>query len=161
MDLGVRLLEGHVGQALFGAEAAGPFQHGRGEIDADRASGDGGASGLACGQPRAAADVEHTVVSAHAGSDPEVFVVQAQFSVVVEQAGLVGLVGLVGHRGHRILSLSASVAMTTSLWWRRRRSVTMREVGWWVRVVCRIEGAVCATTPDPGAPKAAPTRNPG
>ena len=87
VNLGVRLLVGDVGQSLVVAELTGPFEHWRGEIDAYRASGDGGAGGLARGLACATADVEHTVARADAGSGAEEFVVQAQFRVVVEQVG--------------------------------------------------------------------------
>ena len=87
MDLGVRLLEGDVGQSLVGAELTGPFEHRRGDVDAQCAPFDGGTGGLARGQSCATADVEHVVAGADAGSGAEVFVVQAQFRVVVELVG--------------------------------------------------------------------------
>ena len=105
VNLGVRLLVGDVGQSLVVAELTGPFEHWRGEVDAYRASGDGGAGGLARGLARATADVEHTVARADAGSGAEEFVVQTQFRVVVEQ---------VGHHRHRILSIPISTGPSRS-----------------------------------------------
>ncbi|MDT7662164.1 MAG: hypothetical protein QOD04_1720, partial [Pseudonocardiales bacterium] len=75
VNLGVRLLVGDVGQSLVVAELTGPIEHWRAEIDAHRASGDGGAGGLARGLACATTDVEHTVARANAGSDAKELVV--------------------------------------------------------------------------------------
>jgi hypothetical protein len=88
VHLGVGLQEADVGQALLPAEPAGMIEHLRGEVDAQRAAGHGGAGGVPRGLAGAAADVKHPVVRSHVRGGAEPLVVRAGLGV--EHRGVPG-----------------------------------------------------------------------
>ena len=88
MSLRVGLHEADIAQTLLVAQPASAGEPGRGDVYPQCAPRGRSPSRFARGLSRAAADVEDAVGGADVDSGPQILVVAAQFSVVVEQITL-------------------------------------------------------------------------